>query len=49
MSDVRSRTKESKEFVSILEESTFGVIRPKTKKDLYRAAIKTGGNFEFSR
>ncbi|RIA98974.1 WD40-repeat-containing domain protein [Glomus cerebriforme] len=52
MSDVISCTKSPsrrKDFISVLEESTLGVIQPKTKKDLYYAAIKIGGNFEFSR
>jgi hypothetical protein len=52
MSDVITRTKSpssKKGFVSLLEESTLNVIQPKMKKDLYYAAIKVGGNFEFSR
>lgn len=52
MNDVISRTKSlssKKGFVSLLEETTLSVIQPKIKKDLYYAAIKVGGNFEFSR
>lgn len=52
MSDVISLTKRplsKKGFVSLLEKTTLSVIQPKMKKDLYYAAIKVGGNFEFSR
>jgi len=52
MTNVTSRTKSrsrTKEFISLLEKSTLGVIQPKTKWDLYHAAINIGGNFEFSR
>ncbi|CAB4411884.1 unnamed protein product [Rhizophagus irregularis] len=52
MSDVISLTKSplsKKGFVSLLEKTTLSVIQPKMKKDLYYAAIKVGGNFEFSR
>lgn len=52
MSDVISLTKSpssKKGFVSLLEKTNLSVIQPKMKKDLYYAAIKVGGNFEFSR
>ncbi|CAI2161797.1 15510_t:CDS:10, partial [Funneliformis geosporum] len=53
MSIVTSRTKSrsrTKEFISLLEKSTLGVIQPKTKRDLYHSAINNiGGAFVFSR
>ena len=47
-----SRTKQrsrTKEILTLLEKRSLGILQPRNTKQIYQAAIKFNGDFEFSR